>query len=154
MSYITIHFVVLFVSGLIATFLVEHPMLRLLAALFMVCFSCSIFGNIIATLFVVLFVSGLFATFLVVLFVSGILAAIFLVLIWAWVEDMASANVLFNKFMWVLRRCGDSLWAPVSSLMGARFVQARALACGRECETIDLLSAYLQVRLGGTAEPR
>ena len=63
---------------------------------------------------------------------------------------VAMCNVLFTKRMRVIRGSGDSLWAPVASLMGARFVQARAMALGREAETIDLLSAYLQIQLGGT----
>ena len=59
-------------------------------------------------------------------------------------------NILFNKWMRVRTTHSESLWAPVSSLMGARFVLARATALGRECETIDLLTAYLQVLLGGS----
>ena len=62
---------------------------------------------------------------------------------------VAMGNILFNKRMRVLRRHTQSLWAPVASLMGARFVHSRALALGRDCETIDLLSAYLQILLGG-----
>ena len=50
-------------------------------------------------------------------------------------------NILFDKRMRVLRCSSDSLWAPVASLAGDRFVQARSLPMGRETETIDLLSA-------------
>ena len=45
-------------------------------------------------------------------------------------------------------RSGE-FWAPVSSLSGARLVQVRAAANQREAESIDLLTAYLQVFLGG-----
>lgn len=58
-------------------------------------------------------------------------------------------NILFRKRMRVIRGSGESLWAPVASLMGARFVQSRSLAPEREAATIDLLSAYLQIQLGG-----
>ena len=57
-------------------------------------------------------------------------------------------KVLLNKHMRVIKRSGDSLRAPLASLMGARFAHARAIALGRTPETIDFLSAYLQIPLG------
>jgi len=38
-------------------------------------------------------------------------------------------------------------WAPTTSLSGARLVLAHAMAHGRDPETVDLASAYLQVQL-------
>ena len=59
-------------------------------------------------------------------------------------------NVIFDKYMQV-RRNSKLLdhWAPVASVMGVRFVQARATAHKRKGESIDLVSAYTQVVLGG-----
>eukprot|EP00959_Pyramimonas_sp_CCMP1952_P292750 6122704-Pyramimonas_sp.AAC.2 len=54
--------------------------------------------------------------------------------------------------MKVVRSPSESLWAPVACLDGACFVQARSLAMCRETDIIDLLSAHLQVHLGGEGE--
>lgn len=62
-------------------------------------------------------------------------------------------NVLYNKRMRPRAYVkGNDFWAPVSSLAGARLVQIRGAAHRRLCESIDPITAYLQISLGG-AEP-
>lgn len=64
---------------------------------------------------------------------------------------IALGHMLLNK---VLRLRKDlhrnDYWVPTSSLEDVRMVETRATASRRQCETIDLLVAYMQVRLKAT----
>ena len=63
---------------------------------------------------------------------------------------VAVGNVLFDKHMSVRRDAAlHDLWSPVASTAEARNVPARAAACGRVTESIDLIAAYPPVVLGG-----
>ena len=65
-------------------------------------------------------------------------------------RSVALGNVLLDKFFRVVKDIGVAdRWSPVSSLDGMRFVFNHACAFRREPETVDLLMAYVQRRLGG-----
>lgn len=70
---------------------------------------------------------------------------------WVWkARFVALGNPLYDKWMRPrpYLRAGE-YWVPVASLGGARFVQLRACAHRRLAETIGLITAYLQIFLGG-----
>ena len=59
-------------------------------------------------------------------------------------------NVLFDKHMSVRRDAAlHDLWSPTASKAEARLVPARAASYGRVTESIDLITAYPQVVMGG-----
>lgn len=59
-------------------------------------------------------------------------------------------NEYFNKWLKIVRGgvTGD-FWAPVLSRTGWRVVHAKATGHRRRCKSLDFVSAYLQVALGG-----
>jgi len=63
---------------------------------------------------------------------------------------VAMGNVIFDKQLYVIKNApAQDLWAPVCSMTGFRYVEARAAAHKRRSQGLDLVAASTQVLLCG-----